>query len=300
MAFNLASTPVLETVRFVSAYLDNATQCSRALELQALDPRAHERQTSLTLFHARSVPTIDLETYISRILKYCPCQNEVFLALIVYLQQLIDRCGRRQAPFTVDAYSIHRLVITAVTIGSKWFSDVFFTNSRYAKVGGLSVAELNNLELQFLSIIDFDLNVRPETLQAMGTDLFANRLPTLSNAHFDSMHDPAAYMSVHAHPPASARYPGQYPNVYYPPVQPTRAYEPQYTYEQSVSRRQKALRHVSYPGPNGAYYSYGAYKYPETVYKHVYNEGADPASGSTLAESPPDSVHVSALHQNAV
>ncbi|KAJ1757431.1 cyclin-like protein interacting with PHO85 [Coemansia sp. RSA 2523] len=302
MAFNLASTPVQETVRFVSAYLDNATQCSRALELQALDPQAHERQTSLTLFHARSVPTIDLETYISRILKYCPCQNEVFLALIVYMQQLIDRCGRRRAPFTVDAYSIHRLVITAVTIGSKWFSDVFFTNSRYAKVGGLSVAELNNLELQFLSIIDFDLNVRPETLQAMGTDLFANRLPTL-NARFDSMHDPALYMSVHAHPPASARYPGQYPPTYYPPAQPTRAYEPQYVYEQSVSRQQKALRHMSYPGPNGAYYSYGAYKYPETGYKHVYNEGAyvDPASGSTLASSPPpDSMPVSALHQNAV
>ncbi|KAJ1852112.1 cyclin-like protein interacting with PHO85 [Coemansia sp. RSA 1822] len=309
MAFNLASTPVLETVRFVSAYLDNATGCSRALELQALDPSAHERQTSLTLFHARSVPTIDLETYISRILKYCPCQNEVFLALIVYMQQLIDRCGRRRAPFTVDAYSIHRLVITAVTIGSKWFSDVFFTNSRYAKVGGLSVAELNNLELQFLSIIDFDLNVRPETLQAMGTDLFANRLPTLSNAHFDSMHDPAPYMSVHAHPPASARYPSQYPHVHYPPAQPQRVYEPQYVYEpQSVSRQQKALRHVSYPGPNGAYYSYNnVYKYPEqTAYKqaHVYNPSAyvvDPASGSTLASSPPpDSMPVSALHQNAV
>ncbi|KAI8322987.1 cyclin-related 2, partial [Martensiomyces pterosporus] len=113
-------------------------------------------------FHARSVPTIDLETYISRIVKYCPCQNEVFLGLIVYMQQMIDRCARRQMPFSVDAYSIHRLVITGVTIASKWYSDVFFTNSRYAKVGGLPVMELNTLELQFLSIIDFDLNVQPE------------------------------------------------------------------------------------------------------------------------------------------
>ncbi|ORX74263.1 hypothetical protein DL89DRAFT_12623 [Linderina pennispora] len=134
MAFNLATTSAQETVRYVAAYLDDITGCSRALVLQAQHPEAHERHSSLTLFHARSVPTIDLETYLSRILKYCPCQNEVFLGLIVYMQQMIDRCARRRMPFAVDAYSIHRLLITGVTVASKWFSDVFFTNSRYAKV----------------------------------------------------------------------------------------------------------------------------------------------------------------------
>ena len=36
--------------------------------------------------------------------------------------------------FVVDSYNIHRLVIAAVTCASKFFSDVFYTNSRYAKV----------------------------------------------------------------------------------------------------------------------------------------------------------------------
>ncbi|KAJ2000842.1 cyclin-like protein interacting with PHO85, partial [Coemansia thaxteri] len=188
MAFDLASTPVLDTVRLVAAYLDDVTGCSRALDLQACEPGVHERETSLTLFHARSVPTIDLETYLSRIVKYCPCQSEVFLGLIVYMQHIIDRCARRRLPFTVDAFSIHRLVITAVTIASKWFSDVFFTNSRYAKVGGLSVAELNNLELQFLSLVDFDLGIQPEVLQAIGSDLFAGKLPRLANAQIPHLH----------------------------------------------------------------------------------------------------------------
>lgn len=36
--------------------------------------------------------------------------------------------------FVVDSFNIHRLVIAAVTCASKFFSDVFYTNSRYAKV----------------------------------------------------------------------------------------------------------------------------------------------------------------------
>jgi len=36
--------------------------------------------------------------------------------------------------FVVDSFNIHRLVIAGVTSASKFFSDVFYTNSRYAKV----------------------------------------------------------------------------------------------------------------------------------------------------------------------
>lgn len=38
----------------------------------------------------------------------------------------------------VDSYNIHRLVIAGVTCASKFFSDVFYTNSRYAKVSPLT------------------------------------------------------------------------------------------------------------------------------------------------------------------
>ena len=39
--------------------------------------------------------------------------------------------------FVVDSFNIHRLVIAGVTCASKFFSDVFYTNSRYAKVSCL-------------------------------------------------------------------------------------------------------------------------------------------------------------------
>jgi len=79
--------------------------------------------------------------------------------------------GGQATYFVVDSYNIHRLIIAGVTCSSKFFSDVFYTNSRYAKVGGLPLAELNHLELQFLLLNDFRLSVPVEDLEAYATML---------------------------------------------------------------------------------------------------------------------------------
>ncbi|KAK3076645.1 hypothetical protein LTS18_012449, partial [Coniosporium uncinatum] len=73
--------------------------------------------------------------------------------------------------FVVDSFNIHRLVIAGVTCASKFFSDIFYTNSRYAKVGGLPLQELNHLELQFLLLNDFRLSIPLEEMEAYGTML---------------------------------------------------------------------------------------------------------------------------------
>ncbi|GFP59542.1 PHO85 cyclin-6 [Trichoderma asperellum] len=75
------------------------------------------------------------------------------------------------AYFVVDSFNIHRLIIAGVTCSSKFFSDVFYTNSRYAKVGGLPLPELNHLELQFLVLNDFRLAIPVEELEAYATML---------------------------------------------------------------------------------------------------------------------------------
>ncbi|EMD40981.1 hypothetical protein CERSUDRAFT_111554 [Gelatoporia subvermispora B] len=122
--------------------------------------------TSALAFHARNVPTIPLDNYLFRIHKYCPASNEVFVSLLVYFDRMgklaKEACGRT---FPIDYYNIHRLIIAGVTVASKFFSDVFYTNSRYAKVGGLPLPELNTLELQFLLLNDFRLRISCEEMQ---------------------------------------------------------------------------------------------------------------------------------------
>lgn len=87
---------------------------------------------SILSFHARHVPSISIEAYLLRILKYCPTTNEVFLGLLVYF----DRMSKLGTPggvggtkaavgprgFAIDSYNIHRLIIAGVTVASKFFS----------------------------------------------------------------------------------------------------------------------------------------------------------------------------------
>ncbi|KAF9432750.1 hypothetical protein BGZ76_010367 [Entomortierella beljakovae] len=77
--------------------------------------------------------------------------------------------------FRVNSFNIHRLLITCLMIAAKFTSDLFYSNSRYAKVGGLSLQELNQLELEFLFTTKFELNVKVDELQRVGDALLQFR-----------------------------------------------------------------------------------------------------------------------------
>lgn len=134
-------------------------------------------RSTLLSFHGCIIPAISQRAYLSRILKYCPLTNEVFIALLVYFDRISRYAESYTHPdeerplgcaphlFVLDSYNVHRLIIAGVTVASKFFSDIFYKNSRYAQVGGLPVDELNSLELQFLILINFNLMVTVEEFQ---------------------------------------------------------------------------------------------------------------------------------------
>ncbi|KAG0054817.1 hypothetical protein BGZ83_010379 [Gryganskiella cystojenkinii] len=77
--------------------------------------------------------------------------------------------------FRINSFNIHRLLIVCLMVAAKFTSDHFYSNGRYAKVGGLSLLELNQLELEFLFTIRFELNVKEEELQRVGNALLRFR-----------------------------------------------------------------------------------------------------------------------------
>lgn len=131
-------------------------------------------------FHGTNIPGISLNAYLTRVLKYCPVTNEVFLSLLVYFDRIAKKANNLKKNqdaggeadgeqlFVMDSYNIHRLIILGITVSSKFFSDIFYKNLRYAKVGGLPLEELNYLELQFLLLLDFKLMITVEDLQNYG------------------------------------------------------------------------------------------------------------------------------------
>lgn len=69
-------------------------------------------------------------------------------------------CGRLPR-FTISSLTVHRFIIASACVSTKALCDAFCTNSHYAKIGGIKLAELNVLEREFLATLDWRLIVSP-------------------------------------------------------------------------------------------------------------------------------------------
>lgn len=185
---NIADHPVQDLLLMLSALLQKIVEANDLLHTEnapetpkdtggdsplSLSANSSAMKVNVLAFHGRNIPAISLHAYLTRILKYCPVTNDVFLCLLVYFDRIARRAnnppsgGGRQA-FVIDSYNIHRLIISGITVASKFFSDIFYKNSRYAKVGGLPLGELNHLEIQFLLLLDFHLMIQVEEMNRYG------------------------------------------------------------------------------------------------------------------------------------
>lgn len=157
------------------AHRSNSAAASPYPSIFTASRQSINHPSSILCFHARNIPSISIEAYLQRILKYCPITNEVFLSLLVYFDRMSRQhvgngvVGTSYAPsqvpadersrsnssseggntkgFAIDSYNVHRLVIAGITVASKFFSDVFYTNSRYAKVSLGRLVGLHDPEL---------------------------------------------------------------------------------------------------------------------------------------------------------
>jgi len=114
-----------------------------------------DESTMITRFHALRPPSIGIKYYLQRIAKYSNCSEECFVLALIF----IDRLIRTNENFLVNSLNVHRLVITAVMTGAKFFDDQYFNNSYYGKIGGVSCKEINLLEVEFLFMLNFNLFV---------------------------------------------------------------------------------------------------------------------------------------------
>ncbi|KAG9018088.1 hypothetical protein FRB90_012326 [Tulasnella sp. 427] len=122
---------------------------------------------ALTRFHSRLPPGISVHDYFARIVKYANVERSCLLITLHYVDQICTRLPK----FTITSLTIHRFIIASITVSSKALCDVFCTNTHYAKVGGITVPELNMLEKEFLGVIDWRLFCTRELLQAYYVNL---------------------------------------------------------------------------------------------------------------------------------
>lgn len=115
-------------------------------------------EDAVTIFHGLRAPTLSVRQYIDRIFKYSGCSPSCFVVAQIYVERFLQ-----STDILLTSLNVHRLLITSVMLAAKFIDDAFFNNAYYAKVGGVSTAELNRLEMKFLFSIDFRLQVPLET-----------------------------------------------------------------------------------------------------------------------------------------
>ncbi|PPQ89514.1 hypothetical protein CVT25_012186 [Psilocybe cyanescens] len=129
--------------------------------LMAHNDRIPLSPESLTRFHSRSAPSISVLDYLKRIVRFTNVEKSCLLITLFNIDQV---CARMPL-FTLSSLTCHRFVITSIAVSSKGLCDAFCPNNLYAKVGGIPVTELNVLEREFLSMIDWRLMCTREILQ---------------------------------------------------------------------------------------------------------------------------------------
>ncbi|XP_030442993.1 cyclin-P3-1 [Syzygium oleosum] len=143
-----------QVLTLLSSALDRSVQKNeRLLETS-------QSKDVVTIFHGVRPPSLTIRQYIERIFKYSGCSPSCFVIAQIYMDRFVQNTDVH-----LTSLNVHRLLITSLTVAAKFIDDAFFNNAYYAKVGGVSTSELNQLEMKFLFCIDFRLHVNIDTFQ---------------------------------------------------------------------------------------------------------------------------------------
>jgi hypothetical protein len=167
--------PVEDMVVLIAHMLGELIETNDKLALKSGHlTRFHSRYVSIVFYasrnllqlmltwYSRTAPGISVLDYLNRLAKHATLTPPLLLSMVYY----IDRLCALYPDFTINSLTVHRFLITAATVAAKGLSDAFWNNSTYARVGGVKVAELKLLELEFLHRVDWKIVPNPEVLVA--------------------------------------------------------------------------------------------------------------------------------------
>ncbi|MDR3492727.1 MAG: hypothetical protein P4M12_11935 [Gammaproteobacteria bacterium] len=113
----------------------------------------------LTCFCSYEIPKISVKDYLTRLTLYLRATAPELAIIFIYL----SRYQSAHPNNLITEFNIHRLLITALVLAQKFHADdIIHKNTYSAKVGGITLKEMNKLEIEFLIAIDHKLYVTSE------------------------------------------------------------------------------------------------------------------------------------------
>jgi len=102
-------------------------------------------------------PSISVKDYLERLYKYTKISASTIVMILIYIDRF---CNINKVKLTYSI--IHKLILSSMVVAVKFNEDEYYPMKFYAKLGGISLIELNFLEFYFISLINFNLFIKKE------------------------------------------------------------------------------------------------------------------------------------------
>ena len=115
-------------------------------------PIDEETKMLIQQYNSKKPPQVTINKYLMRILKYCMPEPSTIIMCLIYIDKICENSNMQ-----LTYLNIHRLILACMIMAIKFNEDDYYSNEYYAKVGGISMKEMNQLESNTLVLLDFNV-----------------------------------------------------------------------------------------------------------------------------------------------
>ena len=95
---------------------------------------------------------VTLQYFFGRIRRYSQLEKSTLIIILIYVDRMCITSG-----IILNPHNIHRLILGCLILAIKYNEDVYFNNEYYAKIGGVSLDEINSLEYASFQLMEHNL-----------------------------------------------------------------------------------------------------------------------------------------------
>ena len=122
-----------------------------------LENKQKKNSNIINFFLTKKIPSISIYDFLERLVKYSKIEKSTLILILIYIDKFCDMNNEN-----LTFYNIHKLILSSLVIAAKYNEDKYLSNEFYAKIGGITKKEIDILEYQFLTLINFSLYINDE------------------------------------------------------------------------------------------------------------------------------------------
>ncbi|GBG29984.1 Cyclin-U2-1 [Hondaea fermentalgiana] len=123
-----------------------------------------DRDNEGDAFSSDKIPPISIEGYLCRLARYVNIwrshaggRDSAGVRSAVMTVLYLNHLEMTNPEFAINHSNVHRLLMAGMLVATKWTEDGVISTEWWARVAGVSMAEVNKLESAFCNIMHFEL-----------------------------------------------------------------------------------------------------------------------------------------------